>query len=144
MVQMEVAQRLTARPGGKDYGAATICIQARSHIQIARRVPREVFYPRPQVESAIVVGELLGYEDRAALPDPAAVERVTQACFQRRRRKMRSSLLALFPGHAPEMISERLAIDLNRRPEELSVEDFVRMASYDPEQGRPQDPAGDA
>src|SRR6266566_1177387 len=53
-VQWEIAERLTARPGTKDYGALAVLVQSLAYVELIRRLPPSVFFPRPQVASAIV------------------------------------------------------------------------------------------
>ena len=122
MFQKEVADRIVARPGSKDYGRLSILAQWRSEARIVMSVHRSAFVPPPKVMSAVVhitpKGQLPGV-------DPAVLEKLTEGAFGQRRKMLRSSLKA-YPG-ALEALKE-LGIDPQRRAETLSVEDFTALA----------------
>ena len=122
MFQKEVADRIVARPGSAAYGRLSVAAQWRSRARIAMSVNRSAFVPPPKVTSAIVHVEPI---DAPAGVNPNVVERLTEAAFGQRRKMLRSSL-KLYP-HALET-AEELGIDVKRRAETLSVDDFVRLA----------------
>ena len=122
MFQREVAERIVAEPGSKDYGRLSLLSQWRSAPRIAMSVNRSAFVPPPKVTSAVV----------HFVPGPAPdgvrqerLEQITEAAFGQRRKMLRSSLKGL-PG-AVEALAE-LGIDPQRRGETLSVEQFVALA----------------
>jgi len=122
MFQKEVAERIVANPGSDPYGRLSVASQWRSHPRIAMTVNRSAFVPPPKVTSAIV--------HIVPMPAPEGVnaqilERLTEAAFGQRRKMLRSSLKQ-FPGAAEA--AEKLGIDLQRRAETLSVEEFVKVA----------------
>jgi 16S rRNA (adenine1518-N6/adenine1519-N6)-dimethyltransferase len=125
MFQREVAERIAAPPGGKDYGRLAVLSQWRCQARILFTVPAQAFTPRPKVDSAFV--ELV---PRAA-PEPpcdvAALERVTAATFGQRRKMLRAALRKLAPDS--EALLEGLAIDPRSRAEELPVSAFCRLAN---------------
>ena len=124
MLQKEVVERMAATPGGGQSGRLTIMVQYRCKVDKLFIVPPESFDPQPKVESAIV--RLTPY---AELPFVAKNEKdlanlVTQA-FSQRRKTLRNCLKTLLDV---EQI-ESLGIDAKRRPETLSVEEFVNLAN---------------
>jgi 16S rRNA (adenine1518-N6/adenine1519-N6)-dimethyltransferase len=126
LIQLEVAARLVASPGGHDYGALSVFTQAAYRVTRPLIVRRGAFFPQPGVDSALVVLE--------PLPTPLAQEtarfrKVVKAAFSQRRKKLRNAWSGLLP--APELANaaERAGIDLDRRGETLSVAEFARMAN---------------
>ena len=122
MFQQEVAERIVAQPGSGAYGRLSVAAQWRSSPRIAVRVNRSAFVPPPKVTSAVVH---IVPVDAPQGVDPGIMERLTQAAFGQRRKMLRSSLKQ-FPGASEA--AERLGIDLQRRAETLSVEEFVEIA----------------
>ena len=122
MVQREVAQRLTAKAGDEDYGAPSVIAALHAHARVVFSVPRQVFYPQPNVESAVVV------MDRVPAPRDAerAVE-LARAGFGQRRKMLRRSLAAVVED--PTGILEKAGIKPTSRAEDLTHEDFLRIAS---------------
>lgn len=124
MVQAEVAERLCAAPGGRDYGALSVALQLVASARIALRVPRSAFRPQPKVDSAVVVVEPHA-ETELAVEERPAVRRVTRALFNQRRKQLGNLLRQLTPRAAA--VLARLDIDPRRRPETLTPQDFVRL-----------------
>lgn len=116
-IQKEVADRLIASPGGKDYGPLSVIAQAFASVRRIALAPPECFWPRPQVTSAMVAVERLA---QPLTDDPGALEAVCQRAFQQRRKMLGSSLGRDFPW--PE------GVEPTQRPEELSPAQFVAMA----------------
>jgi 16S rRNA (adenine1518-N6/adenine1519-N6)-dimethyltransferase len=123
MLQQEVVNRLAAAPGGGDYGRLSIMVQYHCQVEKLFTVPPEAFDPPPKVHSAIV--RLTPY---ATPPFPAKDERLLKELvtlsFQQRRKTLRNNLKKLLDAAA----IESLGIDPGRRPETLSLEEFVRLA----------------
>lgn len=120
MFQKEVAERLTAAPGSKDYGRLSVLAQWLCEVDRLFDLPPSAFTPPPKVTSSVV-----RFVPRALPPDAPpleAVERVTAAAFNQRRKMLKSSLKA-FPG-----LAERAGIDETLRPEQIGVVDFIRLA----------------
>ena len=129
-IQREVAGRLTASPGGKDYGALSVAVQYRADVEVVGRIPASGFYPPPEVESAIVRVEVLD-RPRVATPDEAALFRVVRAAFAQRRKMLRNTLaagLAIAPPEA-ERACAAAGLDPRRRGETLSLEEFAALAA---------------
>jgi 16S rRNA (adenine1518-N6/adenine1519-N6)-dimethyltransferase len=127
MVQREVADRFAASPGGKSYGATSVLAQLACDVRLLRKVPRTVFHPEPNVDSALVV-----LRRRAAAP-PGELVALVHAGFAHRRKAMAGSL-ALTPG-APDDIRdatraalEELGHPADARAERLPPEDWPRLA----------------
>jgi 16S rRNA (adenine1518-N6/adenine1519-N6)-dimethyltransferase len=122
MFQREVAERIVAASGSKDYGRLSILSQWRSDARIVMNVHRSSFVPPPKVMSAVV--HIVPNE----MPDgveSGVLERLTEAAFGQRRKMLRSSLKEL-PGALDTL--ESLGIDSARRAETVSVPEFVAIA----------------
>jgi 16S rRNA (adenine1518-N6/adenine1519-N6)-dimethyltransferase len=121
MVQYEVAQRMAAQPGTRAFGLPTVVVGLHAHMKIAFRVPPQVFYPPPKVDSAVV--RLIRKEAPALATK--AIE-LAAAGFGQRRKMLRGSLSAILPD--AEAALKRAGIDPTRRAEDLAPGDFVRLA----------------
>jgi len=127
MLQREVGERLVARPRDEAYGAVSVHVGARAAARIVRRVPPDVFWPRPTVGSVIV--RLDRHDPPPTWTDDPRVWRVVDEAFSQRRKTMRNTLRRL--GLELDMAGELLAqagVPPSARPEELAAEDFVRIA----------------
>lgn len=122
MFQLEVAERIVARPGTGAYGRLAVLSQWRSEPRIAMKVHRSAFVPPPKVMSAVVH---IVPKPAPEGVNPATLERLTAAAFGQRRKMLRQSLKGL-PGALEALV--RLGIDSERRAETLSVEEFVTVA----------------
>ncbi|MFS8542967.1 MAG: 16S rRNA (adenine(1518)-N(6)/adenine(1519)-N(6))-dimethyltransferase RsmA [Limnochordales bacterium] len=130
MVQKEVARRLMAGPGSKDYGALTVAVQLRAQVDMVAAVPPGVFFPPPEVESAVV--RLTPRPLPPEAGDGAFVSAVVRAAFAQRRKTLRNALQAAAGPWDKAAVPAALAaagIDGRRRGETLSVEEFVRLAA---------------
>jgi 16S rRNA (adenine1518-N6/adenine1519-N6)-dimethyltransferase len=128
MLQREVADRLLARPGTRDYGVLTVLIGYRATAERLLALPPGAFRPPPKVQSAVV--RLRFHEPRPAPADAALFEALVQAMFTRRRKTIANALLA-HPGsdRLPlGSILEAAGVDGQRRPETLDLEALVRLA----------------
>src|SRR5262245_52570833 len=128
MVQREVAERLLARPGTKDYGVLTVLIRHSADIERALDLPPGAFRPPPRVDSTLV---RLGFH----APDPPVQDRevfagLVQAIFTRRRKMLANALDAyrLRPARSIPEVLASAGIDGRRRPETLSIAEFARLA----------------
>jgi 16S rRNA (adenine1518-N6/adenine1519-N6)-dimethyltransferase len=129
MIQKEVAQRMKASPGTKDYGSLSIFVQYYTEPKIAMTVPRTVFIPRPNVDSAVIV--LNVKENKIKLDDKDMFFKIVRASFSKRRKTLVNSLsssgLGLEKDDIKNILSE-LNIDQNIRAEALSIEDFANIS----------------
>jgi 16S rRNA (adenine1518-N6/adenine1519-N6)-dimethyltransferase len=131
LVQWEVAVRMAADPGGKEFGILSVACQLFGKPKIVRKVPPSVFLPPPRVDSALVRWDIL--EDALfPMPDRVFTMSVVKAAFGQRRKKLVNSLAAGFPN----MGKERLAGILGEmglgdavRAEQLTVEQFALLAT---------------
>ncbi len=125
MFQQEVAQRIVASPGGKDYGRLAVLSQWRTAPRILMTLPAQAFTPRPKVNSALV--EFVPKAQPQPSCDVNALERVTAAAFSQRRKMLRSALRQIAPDS--EAVLESLGIDPRARAEELTVDAFCKLAN---------------
>jgi 16S rRNA (adenine1518-N6/adenine1519-N6)-dimethyltransferase len=128
MLQREVAERLTARPGGREYGALSIFWQQWAEMAPLEVVPRSAFRPPPAVESAVIRIDFR-VAPRVEVGDAALFQHVVRAAFGQRRKMLGNALRGggLAP---PERLAAALtaaAIDPGRRAETLSLEEFARL-----------------
>ena len=125
MFQKEVAERIVAQPGGKDYGRLSVLCQWRCETKKLFDVHRSAFTPPPKVTSAVV--QLVPRTAPAPACELAKLERVTAAGFGQRRKMLRQSLKTVF-DHPEEVLME-MGIDPTARAEQISVADFARLAA---------------
>jgi 16S rRNA (adenine1518-N6/adenine1519-N6)-dimethyltransferase len=126
MLQKEVAERLTANPGTKKYGALTVMASLLSKISLQFVVGRGNFYPAPNVDSAVVLFEIRP-TPLCNVVDLKVFKGIVRASFNNRRKTLRNALKSIpeiVPTDAVEVVGEAAGIDLNRRGETLSVEEF--------------------
>ncbi|MFG2037486.1 16S rRNA (adenine(1518)-N(6)/adenine(1519)-N(6))-dimethyltransferase RsmA [Dactylosporangium sp. NPDC048998] len=126
MVQKEVADRLTAGPGSRIYGVPSVKLAWYATARQAGRVPPSVFWPVPNVESGLV-----GFAVHDTInPDKSETFAVVDAAFAQRRKTLRAALAGWAGGPpAAERILRAAGIDPGLRGEQLTVDDFTRIAS---------------
>ncbi len=128
-VQKEVAERIVATPGGKDYGVLSIMVQYYAKPSLKFIIPKEAFRPVPKVDSAVIHIKILARPSVDVENDKHFFRTVKTAFSQRR--KMLSNSLKSIRGDVKEWL-DKAGIDPNRRPETLSIEEFARLANtYD-------------
>lgn len=130
LVQEEVARRITAEPGGKEYGALSVGVRTRARAEFAFRVSRNVFRPVPGVDSAALVLEPVPGSGTVA---PDALRRLVRAAFSRRRKQIRT-ILRSAPAYGlsadqAEAVLGGIGIDPAARPETLAPEQFEALAA---------------
>lgn len=124
MLQKEVVDRLSAKPGSKAYGRLSVMVQLRSAVQPLFLVPPTAFKPAPKVESMVV--RLTPHKDPAhSVTNVVLFDNVVNRCFQQRRKTLRNCLKTFLD---PEKMRE-LDMSLAVRPDTLSVEDFVTLSN---------------
>lgn len=126
MFQREVAERILAEPGGRDYGVLSVMVQVFTVPRMEFILPPEAFRPRPRIDSAVVSFEIPA-APRVAVADEAVFRRVVKAAFSQRRKTLRNSLKALL-GSETEDVLMNVGIDPMRRAETLSLEEFARLS----------------
>ncbi|TFG66283.1 MAG: ribosomal RNA small subunit methyltransferase A [Gemmatimonadales bacterium] len=129
LVQEEVARRMTAKPGGKEYGALSIGVQTRADARLAFRVGRKAFRPVPRVDSAAVVIEPVAGIPRDRIE---ATRALTRAAFSRRRKQL-GTILRTAPVYGlgaeeAAAVARAVGIDLSTRPEAIAPGPFAELA----------------
>lgn len=124
LVQLEVADRLAAKPASDAYGALSVFAQRAFRVERAFVIRRGAFYPQPNVDSAVVTLTPLG-----AGPEGEPFRSLVKRAFAQRRKQLRNAWSGLLPsGEELGAAAERAGIDLSLRGECLAVADFERMA----------------
>ncbi len=128
MVQEEVAQRFCALPDTPEYGAITAAIALRASAKTVRKVPRTYFYPRPNVDSAVVNLEI--QDGRIAVKDTETYKKTVRAAFLSRRKTLVNNLMNAFKlsRTAAESVLSGCGIDVKARGETLSPEQFAILS----------------
>ena len=129
MVQKEVAERMAAQPGGKEYGALSVAIQYYTEPKIAFIVPPTSFIPAPAVDSAVIVCKRRE-KPPVEVCDEGLFFRVVKAAFSLRRKMLSNSLKNM--GIKSEQVAKWLelaGVDGMRRAETLSLEDFAKLTN---------------
>jgi 16S rRNA (adenine1518-N6/adenine1519-N6)-dimethyltransferase len=131
MLQDEVAERVLAGPGNKDYGIISVMVAYHCECRRVMRVKPSQFHPPPKVDSQVVS---LSFRDRPLTPQVEAswLLQTVKAAFSHRRKTLRNSLLASKLGNlTPDLVNgvlQEASIEANRRPESLTLEEFLRLA----------------
>jgi 16S rRNA (adenine1518-N6/adenine1519-N6)-dimethyltransferase len=130
MIQKEVADRLTATPGTKDYSSLSVLVQYFATTETVARVPSHVFVPRPQVDSAVV---RLNIREVPAVSvvNEALFFQIVRAAFAQRRKTLLNALYAYFSSFASKVDIENwltnAGIDPKRRGETLQLQEFADL-----------------
>jgi 16S rRNA (adenine1518-N6/adenine1519-N6)-dimethyltransferase len=131
LLQQEVAERLVAQPGTREYGILTVLLAVCAKVEILFNIPPRAFFPVPEIVSSLV---------RITFPEKPPVEvsdsrlliRLVKASFSSRRKTLRNTLLkSAVPGASSEIVAQAAAnvgIDLGRRGETLSPQEFCSLA----------------
>lgn len=133
MIQKEVAERLTATPGTKAYGVPSVLTQLYATVTTICMVGPRSFFPPPKVESQVIRLEFQD-EPRVMIGDEKGFQRVVKAAFSQRRKTLRNTLKAAGYNEF-DSVAERIGIDLQRRGETLSLEEFAALANGLAQQG---------
>lgn len=140
MIQKEVAERMAAKPGGKDYGSLSIAVQYYSVPELVCIVPHTVFIPQPNVDSAVIK---LTVRDKPPVDvaDEGHFFRTVQACFAQRRKTIANNLTAFVGKAHREALGPLLqscGIDPSRRGETLSIAEYAALSRALLEAGLPE------
>lgn len=130
MVQKEVAERMNAKPGGKEYGALSVAVQYYCDTDIVAKVPRHMFVPQPNVDS-IVIGLRVRREKKYKVNSEDIFFKIVKASFGQRRKTLLNSLSSM-KIMTKEDIKDVLSdsnIDEKRRGETLSLDEFATLAN---------------
>jgi len=127
VMQLEVAERIVARPGRREYGYLSAACQFYSRPRIELKIPPGAFRPPPRVTSALVSMALPGERASLGVPDESRFLKFVQLCFGQKRKTLRNNLLALAPT---ETIHDALAaagLRSDARAEQLSLAHFAAL-----------------
>ena len=130
MVQKEVAERMNAQPGGKDFGALSVAVQYYCDTEIVAKVPRHLFVPQPNVDS-IVIALRVRPERKYKVDDEDLYFKVVKAAFGQRRKTLINSISSM-GNLAKDQVKEALeeaGIDPKRRGETLSLDEFAILSN---------------
>lgn len=133
MLQKEVAERISANPGTKDYGSLSIAVQYYTVAETVMIVPKTVFVPQPYVDSA-VIRLTVRETPKVAVEDEDFFFHITKASFAQRRKTILNNLTSQLPGgkEKKEQILQALHdvnIDPTRRGETLSIEEYAQLSA---------------
>ena len=123
MVQREVADRLVARPGTKEYGVLSVFAQIYADIERKLDLPPHAFSPPPKVRSSVV--RLTFRRSPVRIADELVFQQIVKTAFMQRR-KMLTNALKQFDGTAPAVLA-LAGIDGKRRPETLTLDEFAKL-----------------
>jgi 16S rRNA (adenine1518-N6/adenine1519-N6)-dimethyltransferase len=128
MLQREVADRLAARPGTKDWGVLSACQQLRAKVHHVLALPPGAFRPAPRVHSAVV--RLVYHPPDPPVRDPEMFDLLVRSIFLQRRKMLSNSLASFADLHATDARSalQAAGIDGRRRPETLDLAELARLA----------------
>jgi 16S rRNA (adenine1518-N6/adenine1519-N6)-dimethyltransferase len=119
-IQLEVATRLIAKSSTKDFGLLTLFTQAFYEVEMVRKLSPTVFWPQPEVESAVVVMKRRPVMPFSNSQQETCFRGIVKEAFQKRRKSLGAILGKRLPAQ----------MDRNRRPEELSIAEWVQLASH--------------
>ncbi|MDZ7266481.1 MAG: 16S rRNA (adenine(1518)-N(6)/adenine(1519)-N(6))-dimethyltransferase RsmA [candidate division KSB1 bacterium] len=123
-LQREVAERLVAQPGSKTYGILSVVCQTYARAALLFTLSGHVFRPKPEVESAVVQWRM--QPPPLPIAEEAFYLEVVRTVFHQRRKTLRRSLNKFLPAPVPAVVA---GIDLQRRPETLSVREMIELAN---------------
>lgn len=129
MVQKEVAERMAAKPGGREYGALSIAVQYYAEVSIPLLVPANSFIPEPKVDSAVVLCKLRD-KPPVEINSEKLFFQVVRAAFSQRRKMLSNCLKTM--GVSGDIVQTWMAtagIEGKRRPETLSLQEFALLAN---------------
>jgi 16S rRNA (adenine1518-N6/adenine1519-N6)-dimethyltransferase len=128
MIQKEMADRVVAKPGGKDYGALGVMIRTYVDVTTVIKVGAGSFLPPPKIDSTVIKMVPLA-QPRAPITDEAHYSKVVHAAFNQRRKTLRNALRAQFADEAVDAALAKTGIDGGRRGETLDIPEFAALAN---------------
>lgn len=130
MIQKEMADRLLAAPGGKDYGALGVMIRTYADVSTVAKVSAGSFVPPPKVDSTVIrLTPLAGGQPRVPIADDKHYSAVVHAAFGQRRKTLRNALRAAFDEAGVDAALAATGIDGQRRGETLEIAEFAALAA---------------
>jgi 16S rRNA (adenine1518-N6/adenine1519-N6)-dimethyltransferase len=125
MIQYEVAKRITAECGTKDYGIFSVILNTFADVKFCFKVSPNVFYPKPKVFSAVIH---INFKDKVkGLKDDMLFIKVVKACFSKRRKILKNSLSSSIFA---DVDFQNCPIDLSHRAEQLTINDFINLTNF--------------
>lgn len=124
-IQKEVAERIVAQPGGKDYGVLSLMVQYCARPELKFIIPKEAFRPAPKVDSAVVHMKILE-QPAVTVSNEKLFFSLVRTAFAQRRKTLSNSLKGF--GENMKSVLHSIGIDPSRRPETLSMEEFSRLS----------------
>jgi len=125
MIQDEVADRIVARPGCKDYGRLSIKVQFYFNTKKLFKIPPYLFRPKPRVTSAVI--QFIPKRQIPNVSDESLLWQIIDHTFQHRRKMLRSSLRTYLNKTDYQILMQNKDFDFSRRPEELGREEFISL-----------------
>ena len=126
LIQLEVAERIAASPGTKDYGVLSVLLQSRFEVTLGHVVPKGAFWPVPEVDGGVIV---LRPRPPVLVTPFASLQKVVKAAFGQRRKTVRNSLSVLADFDVDAAL-DSAGIDKGARAETIPVEGFLRLAAF--------------
>ena len=127
VIQLEVAERLIAKPGSKAYGYLSVLTQYYARPDLALRVPRGAFRPPPEVDSALVSMRLPGKRDKLGMDDDGLFLEFVKTCFAQKRKTLSNNLRGKWKPERTRGILQNLKLREDARAEQLSVEELAAV-----------------
>ena len=121
MFQKEVANRIIAKPGSKNYGRLSVISQLRTEAKILFNIPDTAFFPKPKVQSSLV--QFIPFENKKYNFNFEKMEILTRLVFSKKRKMLRS----IFKEKGGSSFLRSISIDPNIRPENLTLEEFCKL-----------------
>ena len=133
MIQKEMADRIVAPPGGKEYGAIGVMLRTYCDITTVAKVGAGSFVPAPKIDSTVIrMVPLAGGQPRTPITDHKHYSAVVHAAFGQRRKTLRNALRAVFPDEGVDAALAATGIDGIRRGETLEIAEFGALAALIP------------
>jgi len=129
MIQKEMADRIVAKPGTKEYGALGVMVRTYCDVSTVIKVSAGSFVPPPKIDSTVVkLVPLANAQPRVRIADHAHYSKVVHAAFGQRRKTLRNALRAVWPDERVDAALSQSEIDGGRRGETLDIVEFGRLA----------------
>ena len=127
VTQLEVAQRIAARPRSRDYGYLSTLCQFYAHPELVFRIPPSAFHPPPKVTSALIEMRFPGERANLGIQNDAAFLKFLQTCFAQKRKTLRNNLRGTYVQEAVAKALAESALTENSRAEELTLQQFAQL-----------------
>jgi 16S rRNA (adenine1518-N6/adenine1519-N6)-dimethyltransferase len=127
MIQLEVAERVAAQPGSRDYGYLSVATQLYSRPEFVLEIPRDAFDPPPKVVSALVTMRLPGQAAKLGIAEKEKFLEFVKVCFAHKRKTMVNNLKSFGEPDEIRAALERSGIRADARAEQLNVAEFAKL-----------------